>query len=125
MNTEQLRAEFEAWAARIGLCVTGKYAETINGLCAESAFKAGYKAALQSQDSERLDFITSKPGVCYALVSDDNGRWALTDAGMGPVAPDQGFTETVGITSIVDPDMWKSSPREAIDHARRVEGDGE
>lgn len=52
MTNERQRAEFEAWAARIGLCVTGKYAETINGLCAESAFKAGYKAALQSQATE-------------------------------------------------------------------------
>lgn len=49
MNTEQERAAFEAWAASIGLSITGKYAESIAVLCAESAFKAGYQAALQSQ----------------------------------------------------------------------------
>ena len=120
MNTERQRAEFEAW---LYLDQTKYDPERMSKQeieIAKQAYQAG-RAARQSQDSERLDFITSKPGVCYALVSDDNGRWALTDAGMGPVAPDQGFTETVGITSIVDPDMWKSSPREAIDHARRVE----
>src|SRR5690606_8588502 len=55
MSTEQERADFEAWAASIGFCVTGKYAETIDVLCAESAFKAGYqagRATLQSQDRE-------------------------------------------------------------------------
>lgn len=43
-DIEQERTEFEAWAANIGFSVTGKYAETIDVLCAESAFKAGYKA---------------------------------------------------------------------------------
>ncbi|MGE8591481.1 MAG: hypothetical protein ACN6OD_19110 [Alcaligenes sp.] len=43
------RAAFEAWAASIGFCVTGKYAETIDVLCAESAFKAGYQAGRAAQ----------------------------------------------------------------------------
>lgn len=46
--TEQDRAAFEAWAASIGFCVTGKYAETVDVLCAESAFKAGYRAGRAS-----------------------------------------------------------------------------
>jgi hypothetical protein len=55
MSIEQERFAFEAWAASIGFCVTGKYAETIDVLCAESAFKAGYqagRAALQLNDRD-------------------------------------------------------------------------
>lgn len=126
MNIEQERAAFEAWAKGHYILQRSAYNDTYIAVPTIRAWEVWQaRAVLQSEqvqawkrDSERLDFITSKPGVCYALVSDDSGRWALTDTGMSPVAPDQGFTETVGITSIVDPDMWKSSPREAIDAAK-------
>lgn len=52
------RAAFEAWAASVGFCVTGKYAETVDVLCAESAFKAGYRAGLSSLQSQSQEIIT-------------------------------------------------------------------
>ena len=55
MNIERERAAFEVWAASIGLTVTGWRAESLSVLCAESAFKAGYRAAqaaMQLQDRE-------------------------------------------------------------------------
>lgn len=55
MNTEQERAAFEEWAANIGFSVTGKYAETIDVLCAESAFKAGYRAGRAAERQRQAD----------------------------------------------------------------------
>lgn len=86
MSIEQGHAEFEAWAASIGFCVTGKYAETIDVLCAESAFKAGYqagRAALHSHDRE--DAATEATGgdenVGHHLVEPDHETaMALADA---------------------------------------------
>lgn len=99
MNTEQLRAEFETWAASIGFCVTGKYAETIDVMCAESAFIAGYKAAIQSQDREDAER--------YRWLRDEEGLVVLPydDHGLGPEFP------------------YGSDLDKAIDHARRVEGE--
>ena len=47
--TDQESAAFEAWAASIGLSVTGRYAETVDVLSAKSVFKAGYQAAHHTQ----------------------------------------------------------------------------
>lgn len=68
-------------------------------------------------DKTLLDFVSLGENCGHALVSDDDGRWAFTDSGMSPIAEEGGFTETVSIMSIVDPHMWKSSPREAIAYA--------
>lgn len=85
------------------------------------------RAASQSQereDSAELDLVASGEYVGYALVSDDNGKWAFTDGGMAPVAPKGGFAKTVGITAIADPCMWQDSPRAAIAYARRIKEEG-
>lgn len=104
MTTEQERAAFEAWAASIGLRIAGKYAETIAVLCAESAFKAGYRAgraALQSQDREdaiwavinKLSDMTPRPP---KAITYDRG-WEIIDVVQRELCP-------------------------AVDHARRIEG---
>ena len=86
------------------------------------------RTALQSQDredTERLDFLSRADIMGCSLVSDDDGRWAFSDSGVAPVPPEGGFTGDVSIVSWVKADMWKESPREAIDHARRIGGYGE
>lgn len=40
----------------------------------------------------------------------------LIVGGMQPMPPDEGFTETVYISSIVEPELWKDSVRSAIDY---------
>lgn len=113
MNDEQLRAEFEAWAARIGLCVTGKYAETINGLCAESAFKAGYKAALQSKGREDEHCVWhNDPETDNSWETDCRQLFEIYEG--TPSDNRMAFCCYCG-----------KPIREAIDHARRVEGGGE
>src|SRR5262249_35457009 len=55
-------------------------------------------------------------GYSPALVFDDDGRWAISDMGSSPVPDSEnGHTETVGITSIVQPEQWKPTIREALD----------
>jgi len=110
--TEQ--ADFEAWtgyseealsrsAGDDGYCIKGVDNEW-------RAYQAG-RAALQSQDrgdSERIDFIEANPGwlrVCR-LGHPTKQQWAC-------VSP---FTN-------YEFDGFKTA-REAIDHARRIEGDG-
>jgi hypothetical protein len=49
------------------------------------------------------------------LVSDDNGKWAVSTSGTQPIVDTpEGFTETVGIVSFVEPHEWKSTIREAL-----------
>jgi uncharacterized small protein (DUF1192 family) len=88
MNTEQERADFEAWGESIGFPVTGKYAETVDVLCAESAFKAGYKAgraALTAQPATAPTPPAQASGQSAALTFDDAVRIArgCTDYGGG------------------------------------------
>lgn len=89
-DIEQERAEFEAWAASIGFCVTGKYAETINVLCAESAFKAGYRAgraALQAQPQETIGYVTrNEEGDPVMLFFDLNEAKLYCEPGEEPEA---------------------------------------
>lgn len=47
---EQMRAAFEAWAARLKL--NWRYANTLDALWAEEVFKAGYQAALSKENSD-------------------------------------------------------------------------
>ena len=66
--------------------------------------------------SDAAKWLTDNVG-CN-LISDDDGRWAVSTSGFQPVPEDGGFTETVSITSFVDPEEWKPSILEAIDLAR-------
>lgn len=72
-------------------------------------------------DARRLDWLGSQEGV--NLVSDDAGRWAVSDMGMQPVPPEGGFDEMVGITSMVMPNEWHPNIRAALDAA--IQGEGE
>jgi hypothetical protein len=125
MNTEQERAAFEAWAASIGLSITGKYAESIAVLCAESAFKAGYQAALQSQDREdalRYRYLTimlqqAYDGECFetdlmTLYCYMSSQYKGNRIVLAEITWRDKSDEPIGLG-------------EAIDHARRVAGDGE
>ena len=107
MNTEQGRAEFEAWAQRIGFPVTGKYAETIDVLCAEETFNAGYqagRAALQSQDKEDAERYRWLRKHWFTMTSCyDGGRVEFT-------------TGQPRYSSATEANV-----DEAIDHARRIE----
>lgn len=69
-----------------------------------------------ASDSARIDWLGGQQGV--NLVSDDGGKWAVSGDGFQPVPEDGGFTETVSITTFVDPDEWRGDIREAIDAAR-------
>lgn len=71
----------------------------------------------QARDAERLDWLDKPEQQGANLVSDDDGRWAISDSGVQPCAPDGGFTETVAISSWVEPHQWKPTVREAIDAA--------
>lgn len=64
-------------------------------------------------DAERLDYLGKQYGA--NLVNDDAGRWAVSDSGMQEVPPRGGFKETTGIHSIVHPEQWKKTIRQAID----------
>lgn len=81
---------------------------------AETALRAQAEevAALRA-DAERLSFLQDWPG-CN-LISDDGGRWAVSETGFQPVAPDGGFKDTVGIQSLVFVHEWRDSVRGAID----------
>lgn len=122
MNTEKVRAEFEAWGESIGFPVTGKYAETVDVLCAESAFKAGYQAALQSQDAEdaeRYCWLITKIQQVY------DGDYFETDL-MGIYCHMR--SQFKGDRVVRAEITWRDKTDEpiglsaAIDHARRVEG---
>jgi len=108
MNIEQERADFEAWL-RVKPC----------GAAHDFAWEAWQaRAALQSQDredSERLDWLeeqaqTSRTGVSIDYVYDaedgyvnEKGYRFMRHRFIGPLG---------------------KTAREAIDHARRVEGEG-
>lgn len=75
LASQQERAAFEEWATSIGLSITGKYAKSLDVLCAEEAFSAGYqagRAALQesldkSQDREGWKEAAIAWEVCASL----------------------------------------------------------
>lgn len=109
MNTEQERAEFEARAIKERIA----YRDEKLGVCfyngERNSYWIGYQAgqaALQSQDreyAERLDWIEANHGCDITEFAD--GTWEV-DVPDGPYGVGKGM-------------------REAIDHARRVEGDWE
>jgi hypothetical protein len=65
-------------------------------------------------DTLLLDALESAAG-CN-LISDDNGKWAISAAGFQPMPPIEGFEEIVSIVSDIEPSQWKGSVREAIQH---------
>lgn len=65
------------------------------------------------RDAERIAWFADNEG-CN-LISDDGGKWAVSTGGFQPVPEDGGFTESVVITSFVEPEEWMPSVRGAID----------
>jgi hypothetical protein len=74
------------------------------------------KAEADALDAARLDWLAENEG-CN-LISDDDGRWAVSTSGFQPVPEEGGFKEAVQIVSWVEPSEWFNSPRAAIDSAR-------
>lgn len=74
-------------------------------------------------DAERLDWIQNH--ICINLICDDDGNYAMASDGFQPVPAGggKGFSETVSITTIVDPEQWKPTVREAIDYAIEKENE--
>ena len=60
-----------------------------------------------------IDYLESSDGV--SLLSDDDGRWAVSDAGFQPAPPEGGFTDAVMISCYVTPEEWKPTIREALE----------
>ncbi|KKN17522.1 hypothetical protein LCGC14_0965070 [marine sediment metagenome] len=72
----------------------------------------------RQSDTKRLNWLKSQDGV--GLISDDAGRWAVSDGGMQNM-PD--FDSPIDISTVftVDKADWRNSIREAIDVAMAKE----
>ena len=124
MTQDKERAAFEAWGESIGFCVTGKYAETVAVLCAESAFKAGYqagRAALQSQDkedAERYHWLLDKLQNSYDGEDFESDSISIYS---------RMASQCKGARTVKAEIFWRDKTdepiglSEAIDHARRIE----
>ena len=68
-------------------------------------------------DTERLDWLETE-AFGFALVSDDNGRFACVFDGFQtcPLG-DSGEPETVQASFFVEKERWRDTIREAIDNA--------
>lgn len=64
-------------------------------------------------DTELINWLQPKQGV--NLISDDGGKWAVSDSGFQPVPDEGGFTHAVTISSFVEPEAWRDTIREAIE----------
>lgn len=64
-------------------------------------------------DTERLNWLAKHNG-CN-LISDDNGRWAVSTSGIQQVPATE--PKDMMVASFVEADEWKLSIREAIDYA--------
>ena len=109
MTNDELRARFEEWFAR---------SPWKDGVLLWQGWQACH-ATMQGEDvvrdAERLDWLGERQGT--NLVSDDGGKWAVSDAGAQPVPEKDGFTKDVTIACFVGPEKWKPTIREAIDAA--------
>lgn len=66
-------------------------------------------------DTQRLEWLEEQQG--FGLISDDQGRWAVSTCGMQnlPDDPEKPF-DFVG-NFVVDAECWRATIREAIDAA--------
>jgi len=67
-----------------------------------------------TKDSERIDFLEDHQGC--ALVSDDDGRWAVCCDGFQNVTA--GEPADIETTFFIEKKFWNASIREAIDAFR-------
>jgi hypothetical protein len=65
-------------------------------------------------DTERLEWLATLDG--HGLISDDQGRWAVSSVGMQNLPDDDKPFDFVG-NFFVKADDWRPSIREAIDAA--------
>jgi len=65
-------------------------------------------------DKERLDWLENACGM--GLISDDAGRWAVSDGGMQN-CPDTKHPIDISSVFTIEADKWRPSIREAIDVA--------
>lgn len=56
-------------------------------------------------------------GLCPMLVYDDDGHWAVSFDGYGPVIEEDIHKDEVGVTAVVQPDQWRDTVREALEAA--------
>ena len=68
-------------------------------------------------DHKRLSWLQSHDG--YALISDDNGNWAIVCDGMQQIADDP--PDDLWTSYLVEKRFWKSTIRQAIDYAMENE----
>lgn len=85
-------------------------------------------AALEAatKDAERLDAFTAwaDEGNAPAFVFDDDGRWAVSFQGGSPIPEEGGHKTPVSVWTLVQPEHWRDTPREAIDAAIAERGRG-
>ena len=68
-------------------------------------------------DTERLNWLEKQDG--YVLISDDNGKWAISGEGMQDIPDDP--PEDMWMDFFVEKHAWKPTIREAIDEAMKGE----
>jgi len=70
-------------------------------------------------DTERLDWLTKQPGV--VLVRTDSGRWAITEDVVDRGDPEKETIDGTVCEVMVEAEMMKATPRDAIDEAMRLD----
>jgi hypothetical protein len=70
-------------------------------------------------DRDRLDWMEQQEGA--GLISDDGGRWAVSETGMQNLPEEEPID--ISTSFFIQKDEWKPSVREAIDAARLAQGD--
>lgn len=72
-------------------------------------------------DTERIDGLVrlAENGDCPALISDDNGHWAVVSDGFQNMPQSTREAETIMATFIVEAGDWFDDPRAAIDEYLR------
>lgn len=73
------------------------------------------------RDELPVDFILESYtmlGQAPQIIYDDNGHWAVTSSGFSsfPMTESGKFEGDESFTAFVEPDMWKSTIREALNH---------
>ena len=68
-------------------------------------------------DTERIDWLikAASEGDCPALISDDNGHWAVSSTGVQSVPAGDDEPQFISTTFLVEEGEWFDDPRAAID----------
>ena len=71
-------------------------------------------------DTELLDMLAECDGC--ALISDDFGNWAVSDAGMQSIPDEPGVASDISTTFFIEAHEWRPSIREALAAIAEEEG---